>query len=208
MTSLFHSQMFTLASHSPCLMRVVSNAICQYYASNESFCAWSCILIRAIAGVFLGVCFLLPLISSITLIWFCELLSQRSSKGYNCCIALSKVDFPVCTFAALVTPSFPIIRLSTVPVVQWFLLRSGPSIMTTSPVDNGGKFCFLLCILCFSRKDFKYSFSIFSMRYFYIFWYILLVCLNHHSLIQCHPRDSPYTKILGVTKGNCISSSR
>ena len=38
------------------------------------------------------------------------------------------------------------------------VLRSGPSIITTSPVDNGGTFCFLLCILCFSCKDFKYSF--------------------------------------------------
>ena len=134
MTPLFHSRMFTFASHFPCLMQVVSNTICQYYASNESSCASSCILIRAIPWCLFSFTF--------NLVNYLNLLSQLSSKGYNCCIAHSKVDFPIRTFAALVTLSFPIIRLSKMPVVQWFLLLSGPSIIKTSPIDNGGNFCF------------------------------------------------------------------
>ena len=88
----------------------------------ESSCAWSCIFFSRYRS---GIPWCLLLISSITSIWSCDLLSKRSSKRYNCCIALSKVDFPVHTFAALVTPSLP-----TMPMVQWFLLHSCPSIIT------------------------------------------------------------------------------
>ena len=130
------------------------------------------------------------------------MLSQRSSKEYNCCMAISQVDFPVCTFAAFVTPSLSTIRLSTMPMVEWFL------VLQSSSVDKGGSFCFLLCILCFSRKDFKYSFfHLFHPLSLHLLIYFARFLKSRFTESMSSSKlymSSPCTKVLGVTIGNCV----
>ena len=83
-------------------------------------------------------------------------LSHDNSRGYKCCIALSRTVFRVRTLAARTTPSRPTINFSMIPSGQQFRFRSSDFKITTSPTDRGF-FAFPYFKRCRSRSARKYS---------------------------------------------------
>ena len=83
-------------------------------------------------------------------------LSHDSSRGYKCCMALSRTVFRVRTLAARTTPSRPTISFSMIPSGQQFRFRSSDFKITTSHTDRGF-FEFPCFRRCRSRSARKYS---------------------------------------------------
>ena len=64
-------------------------------------------------------------------------LSHSNSRGYKCCMALSRTVFWVRTLAARTTPSRPAISFCMIPSGQQFRFRSSDFNISTSPTDRG-----------------------------------------------------------------------
>ena len=74
------------------------------------------------------------------------------------------------------------------------------------------KFCSLFCILCVQNKGFKFSFfflfyAIFLQLLMYFYRFLKATFTDSVPLLRL-TMSSLYTSVLGVTTGNCISSSR
>lgn len=83
-------------------------------------------------------------------------LSHDNSRGYKCCMALSRTVFWARTLAARTTPSHPTISFSMIPSGQQFWFLSSDFNITKSPTDKGF-FQLPYFRRCLSRSARRYS---------------------------------------------------
>lgn len=126
-------------------------------------------------------------------------LSHSNSRGYKCCMALSRTVFWVRTLAARTTPSRPAISFCMIPSGQQFRFRSSDFNISTSPTDRGF-FEFPYFRRCCSSSAHWLLWRNFArfLRSFSIRWYD---CSSGKMLNFLNNRA------FGVSVGSCMSSS-
>ena len=138
-------------------------------------------------------------------------MSHFSSNGYRCYIRHSRKDFPTFNCTALMTSSLPGIGVSTTPSFHLPLFRSSPLIRTTSPALT--LIDLVLCLrLCRSLSAFTYSrvhldhkTSLHLSRYLARF--LRSASSIRSGSISGRRFGWPNNNVLGVSMGNCTSSS-
>ena len=132
-------------------------------------------------------------------------LSHNNSRGYKCCMALSRTVFWVRTLAARTTPSRPAISFSTIPSGQQFWFGSSDLNISTSPTDRGFfefpyfRRCRSSSARWYSEDQRRQIASLLLWRRSFSFrWYD---CSSGKML------DLMNNRAFGVSVGSCMSSS-